>query len=110
MDKYINNNFFGSIDDLLNHCSHLDADKVEEQVKAEEKEACIAVIMQECECDAEEAEVIYKDISLAETKKIIDKMVADGLLYMSGHTEDGEPLFSLTELGKAVRDKMNKDK
>jgi hypothetical protein len=109
MDKYINNNFFGSIDDLLNHCSHLDADKVEEQVKAEEKEECIRVIMKELECNEFEAGVIYNEISLAETKKVVDKMVSDGLLYVSGTNEDGEPLFQLTELGKAVRDKMNKD-
>lgn len=110
MDKYITDNFTGSIDDLLNHCSQLDTNKVEEQVKAEEKEACLAVIMQECECDAEEAEAIYKDISLAETKQIIDKMVEDGLVYVSGTNEDGEPLFSLTELGKAVREEMEKNK
>ena len=47
MDKYITDNFTGSIDDLLNHCSNLDTTKVEEQVKAEEKEACIQVIMKE---------------------------------------------------------------
>ena len=110
MDKYITSNFTGSIDDLLNHCSQLDTDKVEEQVKAEEKQACIDVIMSELDCNEFEAEIIYNEISLAETKKVVDKMVADGLLYVSGHNEDGEPLFSLTELGKAVRDKMTKDK
>ena len=45
MDKYITDNFTGSIDDLLNHCTNLDLDKVEEQVKVEEKEACIKIIM-----------------------------------------------------------------
>jgi hypothetical protein len=110
MDRYINNNFFGSVDDLLNHCTHLDVDKIEQQVKAEEKEECIRVIMKELECNEFEAGVIYNEIALVEVKETVDKMVADGLLYMSGHTEDGEPLFSLTELGKAVRDKMNKDK
>ena len=110
MDKYITDNFTGSIDDLLNHCSQLDTEKVEEQVRAEEKEACLKVIMEECECDLEEAESIYKDISLTETKKTVDKMVEDGLLYVSGHNEDGEPLFSLTELGKAIRDEMEKGK
>jgi hypothetical protein len=110
MDKYITDNFTGSIDDLLNHCSNLDADKVEEQVKAEEKQACIEVIMKELDCNEFEAEVIYNEISLAETKKTVDKMVEDGLLYVSGTNEDGEPLFSLTELGKALRDEMEKGK
>ena len=51
MDKYITDNFTGSIDDLLNHCTNLDLDKVEEQVKVEEKEACIQIIMKESDCD-----------------------------------------------------------
>ena len=110
MDKYITDNFTGSIDDLLNHCSNLDTTKVEEQVKAEEKEACIQVIMKELECNEFEAEVIYNEIALAEVKETVDKMVADGLLYMSGHNEDGEPLFQLTELGKAVRNELNDGK
>ncbi len=110
MDKYITDNFTGSVDDLLNHCSNLDTDKVEEQVKAEEKQACIEVIMKELDCNEFEAEVIYNEISLAETKKTVDKMVEDGLLYVSGTNEDGEPLFSLTELGKALRDEMEKGK
>ena len=110
MDKYITDNFTGSIDDLLNHCPNLDTTKVEEQVKAEEKEACIQVIMKELECNEFEAEVIYNEIALAEVKETVDKMVADGLLYMSGHNEDGEPLFQLTELGKAVRNELNDGK
>ena len=110
MDKYITDNFTGSIDDLLNHCSNLDTTKVEEQVKAEEKEACIQVIMKELECDEVEAEVIYNEIALAEVKETVDKMVAEGLLYVSGHNEDGEPLFQLTELGKAVRNELGDGK
>lgn len=110
MDKYITDNFTGSIDDLLNHCTNLDLDKVEDQVHEEEREACIQVIMKELECDEDEAEIIYNEISLAETKKTVDKMVEDGLLYVSGTNEDGEPLFQLTELGKAIRDEIDKKK
>ena len=106
MDKYITENFTGSIDDLLNHCINLDLAKVEEQVKVEEKEACIQIIMKESGCDESEANVIYNEILLIETKTTIDKMVADGLVYVSGHNEDGEPLFQLTELGKAVRNEI----
>lgn len=108
MDKYITNNFAGSVDDLLNHCSNLDINKVEEQVKAEEKEECIRVIKQEFDCDDFEAEVIYNEIALNEVKETVDKMVAEGLLYLSGHNEDGEPLFSLTELGKSIQSELNK--
>ena len=106
MDKYITENFTGSIDDLLNHCTNLDLAKVEEQVKVEEKEACIQIIMKESGCDELEAHIIYNEILLIETKTTIDKMVADGLVYVSGHNEDGEPLFQLTELGKSVRNEI----
>lgn len=106
MDKYITENFTGSIDDLLNHCTNLDLAKVEEQVKVEEKEACIQIIMKESGCDELEAHIIYNEILLIETKTTIDKMVTDGLLYVSGHNEDGEPLFQLTELGKSVRNEI----
>ena len=110
MDKYITDNFTGSIDDLLNHCTNLDLDKVEAQVKVEEKEACIQIIMKEASCDELEANIIYNQILLTETKTTIDKMVADGLVYVSGHNEDGEPLFQLTELGKAVRNELGNNK
>ena len=83
-----------------------DTAKVEEQVKAEEKEACIQVIMKELECNTYEAEIIYNDLVLAEVKETVDKMVAAGLLYVSGHNEDGEPLFQLTELRTAVRNDL----
>ena len=106
MDRYITENFTGSIDDLLNHCTNLDLAKVEEQVKVEEKEACIQIIMKESGCDELEAHIIYNEILLIETKTTIDKMVADGLVYVSGHNEDGEPLFQLTELGKSVRNEI----
>jgi hypothetical protein len=110
MDKYITDNFTGSIDDLLNHCTNLDVDKVEEQVKEEERQECIKVIMRELECNEFEAEVIYNEIALAETKKVVDDMVKDGLLYISGYNEEGEPLFNLTELGKAVRKELDNGK
>jgi len=106
MEKYITDNFTGSIDDLLNHCANLDTDKVEEQVKVEEKEACIQIIMKQLDCNEFEADIVYNEILLTETKTTVDKMVADGLLYVSGHNEDGEPLFQLTELGKAVRNQL----
>jgi hypothetical protein len=110
MDKYINDDFTGSIDDLLNHCANLDVSKVEEQVKNEEKEECIKLIMQELECEEDEALKVYNEIALSETKTVVDKMVKDGLLEIIGHNEDGEPLFSLTELGKAIRNEMEKGK
>lgn len=107
MEKYITDNFTGSVDDLLNHCANLDTNKVEEQVKLEEKEECLRVIKQELECDDEEALKVYNEIALAEVKQTVDDMVKEGLLYISGYNEEGEPLFNLTELGKSIRDHIN---
>jgi hypothetical protein len=84
MSDYIKDNFTGSIDDLLSHCASLDVVKVEEQVKVEEKAECIKVIMQQLECNESEAEVIYNDIALQEVKTVVDKMVNDGLLTITG--------------------------
>jgi hypothetical protein len=106
MSDYIKDNFTGSIDDLLSHCASLDVSKVEEQVKVEEKAECIKVIMEELECNVFEAGVIYDEIALQEVKTIVDKMVEDGLLTITGYNEDNEPLFGLTEFGKTIRKEL----
>lgn len=100
--------YTGTIDSLLDHCSKLNINEVEEQVKRQEKEDCLEVIMKECDCSLEEAEEIYNQIALAEVKESIDQMVKEGLVEISGHNEDGEPLFVLTELGKQVQKNLNK--
>jgi hypothetical protein len=43
---------------------------------------------------------------LQEVKTIVDKMVEDGLLTITGYNEDNEPLFGLTEFGKTIRKKL----
>ena len=110
MSNYIKDNFTGSIDDLLSHCASLDVTKVEEQVKVEEKAECIKVIMAELDCNEFEANVIYDEIALSETKTVVDQMVEDGLLYISGYNDEGEPLFNLTDFGKQIRKEIDKDK
>ncbi len=95
--------FTGSIDDLLNHSMTIDTEMLEQKFKDKKKRMCIEHIMQECDCDAYEAEKIYNDISLSEVKQTVDAMVAEGILEITGHNEDGEPLFGLTELGKELQ-------
>ena len=48
--------YTGTIDGLLEHCSKLDINEVESQMKREEKEECLNIIMTDCECSLEEAE------------------------------------------------------
>lgn len=102
------NTFTGSIDDFLNHCSQLDISNLEEQLKDQEKEECLEVIMKEIDCSLEEAEQIYNEIALKEVQDTVDQLVAEGLLEISGYNEEGEPLFVLTELGKKVQEEIKK--
>lgn len=99
--------YTGTIDSFLDHCSKLNINEVEEQVKEQEKQECLEVIMEQCECSIEEAEEIYDEIALTEVKNTIDNLVKEGLVEISGYNEDGEPLFVLTELGKQVQKNLD---
>jgi len=101
--------FTGSVDDLLKHSMTIDPEMVEQKVKDNEKRMCIEHLMNELECSPEEAEVIYNEITLAEVKRTVDEMVAEGLLEITGYSEDGEPLFGLTELGKKFQKQGEKN-
>jgi hypothetical protein len=98
--------FTGSIDDLLTHCSQMDLDQVEDQIKQDEKQECLNLIMNDCECSLEEAEQIYNDIALNEVKQTIDQLVKEGIVEVSGYNDDGEPLFTLTELGRQIQKEL----
>lgn len=98
--------FTGSVDALLEHCSKLDIQKVEEQIKLDEKQECLSIIMKDCECSLEEAEQIYNDIALSEVKQTIDQLVKEGIVEVSGYNDDGEPLFTLTELGRQIQKEL----
>lgn len=100
--------FTGSVDEFLTHCASLDMDLVEQCVNDENKQLCLEYIMNECECSEEEAQVIYDEIQLTETKKIVDDLVKDGLVKIIGHNEDGDPLFGLTELGEELQKQIKK--
>lgn len=98
--------FTGTIDELIEHCANIDAD----QLYAEcEKRECIAVLMRDMECSEEEAEILYKEIALNEIKNTVDDLLKDGLVEVTGYNDDGEPLFSLTKLGKKVQQELNKN-
>ena len=99
--------YTGTIDSFLDHCSKLNINEVEEQVKEQERQECLEIIMEQCECSMEEAEEIYDEIALTEVKNTIDNLVKQGLVEVSGYNEDGEPLFVLTELGKQVQKNLD---
>jgi len=100
--------FTGTIDELLNHSMTIDVDMVERKIKEDEKRKCIELLMDDLECSPEEAEFIYNEIALEEVKQTVDTMVKEGLIEITGYSEDGEPLFGLTELGKKYQEQGKK--
>jgi len=90
MNENINTTFTGTVDQLLEHCSKLEFDISEEQIKQREYEMSLQLIMDSEEVSRDEAIEIYNMIALEEVKQTVDKLVKDG----------GEPKFGLTELGK----------
>jgi hypothetical protein len=98
--------YTGTIDGLLEHCSKLDLNEVEQQIKLDEKQECLSIIMRDCECSLEEAEEIYNEIALNEVKETVDQLVKEGIVEVTGYNDDGEPLFTLTELGKQIQKQL----
>lgn len=98
--------YTGTVDGLLEHCSKLDINEVEETVKQEEKAECLRVIMSEFDCSLSEAEEIYNDIALSEVKDTMESLLKDGIVEVCGYNDDGEPLFRLTELGKQIQKEL----
>ena len=100
MNEQINTTFTGTVDQLLDHCSKIEFDISEEEIKVRDYELSLKYIM-DCEnVNREEAIEIYNMIALQEVKETVDKLVKEGLLQISGYDADGEPKFELTQLGK----------
>ncbi len=74
-----------------------------------EKEKCIQYIIKQQDVSREEAEQIYDEICLMETKDTVDQLVAEGLVEIVDYDETGEPRFGLTELGKKIMNKSNEN-
>lgn len=111
MNEEINKTFTGTVDQLLEHCSNLNFDISDEEVKARERESALKYIMDSQKVDREEAIEIYNMIALQEVKETVDKLVSDGLLEITEYGEDGEPKFGLTSLGNQCANEIkNQDK
>lgn len=98
--------FNGSINQFLSHCAKLDVTEMDNQL---EKQHAVSYIMKEIGCDETEATEIYDELSHEEVKNTVDELVDQGLVEIVGFNEQGEPLFGLTELGKAVQKDIKKD-
>lgn len=115
MDKpSFHKNFTGSIDDLLNYCQQLDADKVERLAEGKLEDEMLtpeevrATIMEECHVDETEAEKIRMDMMVEYVREICKDLESRGFLEVSGYDDGGQPLYRTTELGKQAL-KWHKD-
>jgi hypothetical protein len=98
--------FTGSVDAFLNHCENINVDELYSNC---EKRECIEHIMRELKCTHDVASGVYDELVLSEVQNTVDDLVQDGLVEITGYNDAGEPLFSLTELGKQVQNEVNKD-
>lgn len=100
----LSNNFTGNIDDLLTHCATVDDATLNQALELEQ---AIDHVMKEMDVNREEAMEIIQEIHLKEVQQTVNDMMSKGLLEIIGHNEDGEPLYSLTQRGKQIRDQIN---
>lgn len=100
--KHTGENFTGTIDQLLDHCSNLDLKSVQEQINKQNRNDCIEYIKKESGCSEEEANTIYDEIRMEEVDKTVHQLVMDGIIQIRDYNADGDPEFILTELGKQL--------
>ena len=86
--------FTGTIDQLLTHCDSLDVEQIEQDIVDRNKRECIEYIMKDMDCNEFEAEFIYNEINMEETRRAIESLMAEGLVKIVGYNEDGEPLYA----------------
>lgn len=92
-------NFKGSVDELLDHCSKIDPNVVDNEDYILSTEEAIDVIKEEFHCNDEEAKEILDNIKLAEAREIIQKLQEEGIVEIKEY-RDGEPIWGLTEKGQ----------
>jgi len=100
----LSNNFTGNIDDLLTHCGSVDDNTIDQAL---ELERTIEHVMSELDVDRVEAMEMIQEIHLKDVQQTINDMMSKGLLEITGHDADGEPLYNLTELGKKIRNQLD---
>lgn len=86
----------GTIDEILNDPVSIDADNVEHYYKE---------IMNEFGVSREEAVLLFLKAKNEMVQNVIDDMLNEGLICISGKNEKGEPLYNLPVTKKKKKDK-----
>lgn len=101
--------FTGSINELLQHCAELDADKIDAQVEQENLERAVNTLCSEHQLSRQEALDLIESTKTLLITQAIDSLLADGLIKQE-FSESGEVLYSCTEDGNKYVDSINQQK
>ena len=101
--------FTGSINELLQHCAELDADKIDAQVEQENLERAVNTLCNEHQLSRQEALDLIESTKTLLITQAIDSLLADGLIKQE-FSESGEVLYSCTEDGNKYVNSINQQK
>jgi hypothetical protein len=89
----------GTIDEILNNTIDIDTENVDH---------CYEEIMNEFGVSKEEAMLLFLKAKNEMVQNVIDVMLNEGLICISGKNENGEPLYNLPVTKKKKKTKKNK--
>jgi len=89
------NSFNGTIDEVLEKCSNLSEEELNEIEADVNKSASISFIIEQSNCSEEEAEEVYQYFSELQVKKAIDNLLKIGEIKIDGYNSDNEPIYKL---------------
>ena len=108
--------FTGTVEELLSHMETVDSDRVErvmvdqtEDVTLSDDEA-ISLIKSESNVGDEEALSILKEVKRTAIQDAITKLVDMGFIEVSSYDDENQPLYELTEYGKAFAGSLREKK
>jgi hypothetical protein len=100
--------FSGTTDQLLNHLdNNFDVDEAEAIANGTsdlilDDDSAINMIKSEMDVDEETAKDILEDIKLEEIKRVMERLVSDGLVEVVSNSNIENPKYRLTENGKLL--------
>jgi hypothetical protein len=98
-------NFKGTVDELLEHCSSVDVNELE-QVVCNGKDIVLTpeeardALMEDFHLSKEDAEKYVLQIQLEEFNRIASGMVENGLLEITKYDSEGNPEYKVTDKGE----------
>ena len=89
-----NKHFQGSVDDLLNHIDSIDLSTLDNDIDVEN---AVQKLMKETGESHESIMEALNEAHLQEVQDTVDKLMAEGIITISGYNKAGEPLYVSTQ-------------